>query len=265
MSAAVEVLRPAQKQDIPELLDLWLAVFDEKREAAELFFNRNLNYTHGYIAQLEGRIIAAVYLIDGSVNGRKAHYLCGAGTLPEFRGRGVMSRLIGFALADAKNRGDVYSLLYPANDGLYDFYARLGYQSVCTQTARAFTRQSLREAFEAENQPCSKANILLQNNSFMDFAIHYYACYGVRAVRYQNCFALTEENKEEAVVFYFDYDDPKAFAEMLLQNSRAERITLCGKSDSPLLKGGEPERCGMAKQLGTLPLPRDIYIGITLN
>lgn len=260
-----EVLRPTVSADIPQLLSLWLTVFDEKPEAAELFFKRNLSDTHGYAAQQDNKIIAALYLIDGTLNGSRAHYLCGVGTLPQYRRRGVMSRLMQYALNDVADRGDAYSLLYPANSGLYDYYARMGYQSVCTQAVRTFTRQSLQTESEAKNRLCPQDNILLQNHSFMNFAIRYYACYGVRAVRYQNCFALIEEAQDEAVVIYFTYDDSEAFAKMLLLSSRASRFTLCGKNDHPLLQGGKTERAGMAKPLQSSPLPQDIYIGITLN
>lgn len=83
-------------------------------------------------------------LVKGTLNGEKSHYLCGASTDESFRGNGIMSRLIDFALDDAKNNGDVYSLLFPANDGLYGFYTKLGYAPSCTVKAVNFQGKRLK-------------------------------------------------------------------------------------------------------------------------
>ena len=103
--------------DVETLKRLWLKCFYDKEEATELFFKRNKNYTHGYVAADGDIIVSAVYLIDCNLCGKSAHYLCGAATLPEYRNRGIMTELIKFALADAQKRGDCYSVLLPANEG----------------------------------------------------------------------------------------------------------------------------------------------------
>ena len=43
-------------------------------------------------------------------------------------GFGIMAALIGHALKDAADRGDRYSLLLPADEPLYRYYARFGYR-----------------------------------------------------------------------------------------------------------------------------------------
>ena len=87
--------------DVETLKSLWLKCFNDKEEAAELFFKRNINYTHGYVAADGDIIVSAVYLIDCKLCGKPAHYLCGAATMPEYRNRGIMTGLIEFALNDA--------------------------------------------------------------------------------------------------------------------------------------------------------------------
>lgn len=80
-----------------------------------------------------------------------------------------MSRLINFALDDAKNNGDVYSLLFPANDGLYGFYAKLGYAPSCAVKSREISRQTL-ESFAEKglNIGCSKENSFIYNENFLN-------------------------------------------------------------------------------------------------
>ena len=150
--------RQTAARDVPQLSDLWLACFEDTPQAVKLFFERNKSDLHGYAATEDGAVIAAVYLIDCTLNGRQAHYLCGAATLPSHRKRGVMSALIDYALGDAAARGDSFSVLLPANDGLYRFYARLGYQKGCT--AHALTLDcACDEDAASGNRPISLAGI----------------------------------------------------------------------------------------------------------
>ena len=272
------VYRKAQNADLQCLKALWLEVFDEKAEAVDLFFKRNLSYLHSYIAVCDGKPVAAVHLLDGTVNGKKAHYLCGAATLPEYRGRGIMSRLIEYALDDAKSRGDVYSLLYPADRALYAFYSGLGYEPRCKASARSFSRKELEACvfygviteekpdFETLQSQCYKNNFLLQNNTFADFAIEYYKLYGTGVVFSRSCLAFYEESYGTAQVFYCVYKDFKELKTLLLKESGADEFVFYGKIGSPGFTGGASENAGMVRLLdNSETLPQNIYIGITLS
>ena len=272
------VCRKARNADLPSLKTLWSDVFGESAEAVDLFFKRNLSCLHSYIAGYNGQPVAAVHLIDGTVNGKKAHYLCGAATKPEWRRRGIMSRLIEYALDDAKSRGDVYSLLYPANEGLYGFYSKLGYEPRCKAAARCFSRKELEACdfsgviseekpdFEALQNQCYKNNFLLQNNDFTAFAIEYYKLYGTGVVFSRNCLAFYEESLGTAQVFYCVYNDIKELKALLLKESGAEEFVFHSKPGAPGFNGGVSENAGMARLLGDgEALPGNIYIGITLS
>lgn len=262
-----------EKADIPELKKLWIDCFFDLPEAAELFFNRIMNITSGYKSVDDDKVIAAVYLVNCTLNGKNAHYLCGAATSPEYRKRGIMSRLIEYALADAEQRGDAYSLLFPANDGLYDFYARLGYESKCSARKVTLSRQELvaecaviedKPNFEELQTQCLKNDFLLQNNNFVDFAIEYYSCYGGKSVYSQNAFAIYELDDDIAEVHYFIYNDIKELKTLLL-SIKADKYILTGKSDNPLFAECKSEKYGMIKPLDGAEIPDDTYIGITLN
>ena len=262
-----------EKEDISELKKLWIDCFFDLHEATELFFNRIMSFTNGYKAVDEDKIIAAVYLVDCTLNGKKAHYLCGAATSPEYRKRGIMSRLIEYALADAEQRGDAYSLLFPANDGLYDFYARLGYESKCTARKVTLTRKELgaeravneeKPNFEELQTQCLKNNFLLRNNNFINFAIEYYSCYGAKAVYSKNAFAIYELDRDCAEVNYCIYNDIKELKSLFL-SIKADKYILTGKSNNPLFAECKSEKYGMIKPLGGAEIPDDTYIGITLN
>lgn len=162
---------------LPELKALYLSCFEEDKRAADIIFQNILSSSYSYCARVDGELAAALYLLpcslsDGGKN-LKAHYLMGASTLQRFRGRGLMSGLIKYALEDAKSRGDLYSVLEPANPSLYDFYSRLGYR-------RAY--QSSVFDFYSDNNINLNSNFqLLTKNSFDTWAeLRFNICMNIR-------------------------------------------------------------------------------------
>lgn len=247
---------------IDELKNIWLACFDEDARATDLFFEKAIKFSEVYCAKCDEKIVSALYLIGAKLNGKKAHYIFGVATLPEYQGRGIMGNLMEYALNDAKQNGDVYSLLFPASESLYDFYAKFGYKVKCTAKSRIFTRKELEKAEIAEN---NKDNILLQNNDFTEFASQYYKIYGIKTVRDKNCFALIEESDNQADVFYSSYADFDSLKRLVLENTTAEKLVFTGSSDDKLYINENSERYGMIKSLDNTEIPNDVYIGITLN
>ena len=58
-----------EKNDISDLKALWLSSFEEDEKAADLFFERIMSFAHAYKAEENGELIAAVYLVDCTING----------------------------------------------------------------------------------------------------------------------------------------------------------------------------------------------------
>lgn len=263
---------PVAASDTPALKALWLACFEEKPEAVDLFFDRLTAYCHGYKAMDDGAVIAALYLVDCTLNGRQAHYLCGASTRPDYRQRGVMRGLIAYALDDAKRRGDVFSVLCPADEGLYRFYGRLGYLAKCAARTVTLTRQELDAPRAASGTPdvqalqslCCHKNFLLWNKEYIDFAAAYYGVYGVQAITSADAFALCEKERSTAVIYYAVYRDFQAL-KSLLQTIEADTYILTGSGSQPLFSGAKRSVSGMIYPLTHENPPDDVFIGITLN
>lgn len=266
---------------IPLLKKLWLDCFEEKSEAVDLFFNRCLDFTSIYTASIENKPVAMLYLVHSTLNGKKAHYLCCAATSLDYRNLGIMGRLIEYAMSDSRKNGDVYSLLFPANERLYGYYERFGYKPLCTARKAVFTREELIR-FAENNQSkrtsvnsynyeelqrlCLKDNFLLQNNNFISFASDYYSLYDCKTVKSDNCFALVEEENGTAEVFYSIYDRFCTLAQMLIKNSTAKRFVFTCKADDRLYENSKNEKYGMIKSLDNNEIiPENTYIGITLS
>lgn len=266
---------------IPLLKKLWLDCFEEKSEAVDLFFSRCLDFTSIYTASIEKKPVAMLHLIHSTLNGKKAHYLCCAATSIDYRNLGIMGRLIEYAMSDSHKNGDVYSLLFPANERLYGYYERFDYKPLCTARKSVFTREEMNQFaennksnltnvnsydYEELQRLCLKDNFLLQNNNFISFASAYYSLYDCKTVKSDNCFALVEEENGTAEVFYSIYDSFCTLAKMLIKNSSAKHFVFTGKAEDRLYKNSKIEKYGMIKSLyNNEKIPENTYIGITLN
>lgn len=266
---------------IPLLKKLWLDCFEEKSEAVDLFFERCMDFTSIYTASVEKKPVAMLFLVHSTLNGKKAHYLCSAATQGEYRNLGIMSRLIDFALADSHKNGDIYSLLFPANEKLYSYYERLGYKALCSASRKVFSREELRRFadnrqsnlplensynYEELQRLCLKDNFLFQNNKFISFATDYYSLYDCETVKSDNCFALIDEDNGTADVFYSLYTDFSVLAEKILKNTTAKRFVFTGNPDSEIYNNSINEKYGMIKSLdNNEKIPENTYIGITLS
>lgn len=266
----------AKASDVLKLKKLWAECFFEEQTPVDLFFACNADSFSAYCVKDGDKVVSALYLLPAELNGKKAHYLCGASTCNEYRKQGIMGRLIEYALDDARKNGDIYSVLFPANETLYSFYSKFGYVPECTAKRLSLTRGQLetdsknmsyeKPDFEQLQKACFKNNFLLQNNKFVEFAIRYYGFYAVKSVCSKNCFALINENDDCADVFYSIYNDFEELKALLLENTTANLFVFTGKTDNPIFKKSIIEKHGMIKSLDeNFKIPKDVYIGITLN
>ena len=173
-----------------------------------------------------------------------------------------MSKLIKYALEDSAKSGDNYSFLFPANDNLYSYYKNFGYRENCIAYISDFPRNDLLSLQELN---FSENNILKQDNNFKNFAVEYYSTYNIKNVKSKNYFALFEENENTAEVFYFEFkkNNFKNMIKDILQNTDAEHFRF---THNKIFKNAQKIRYGMVKSLDSkITVPKDIYIGITLN
>ena len=248
--------------EFAKTLSSYKYINSEEEKAVDLFFDKCFNAKQTYIAKYGEKIISALYLISASFNGQKAHYLCGASTHKDFRKQGIMSKLIKYALEDSAKSGDKYSFLFPANDNLYNYYQNFGYRENCIAYISDFSRNDLLSLQELN---FSENNILKQGNDLKNFAVEYYSTYNIKNVKSKNYFALFEENENTAEVFYFEFEknNLKNMINDILQNTDAEYFKF---THNKIFENAQKIRYGMVKSLESkITVPKDIYIGITLN
>ena len=113
---------------------LMQTVFKDRKEALDIFFSRVYAPAGNYCRIEEGQVISAAQALPYSVNyyGKRADavYLYAVGTLPEFRGKHLISRLFKYMHRGLLCQGKVFSTLLIEQEGLQAMYEKLGYAQV---------------------------------------------------------------------------------------------------------------------------------------
>jgi GNAT superfamily N-acetyltransferase len=127
---------------------MWKECFGDTEEFMELYFSRKYRNGDTLVYMLDGRPVASLQMhpyrmtfYGGEI---VLYYLSGIATLPQHRGKGYASSLIVEAHREARRRGAPLTVLIPASEELYGYYARFGYEKV----------------FEAGGQPIPLGEIL---------------------------------------------------------------------------------------------------------
>lgn len=125
------ILREYTAQDIPALSALWRRAFDDTPGFIAEFFEALPTIGLGVAAEFDGEIVGAAYAITGLAliapdEGEACHiaYIYGVATDAPWRSQGIGARLVNEAAARARARGARVICTLPAEDELYDWYAR---------------------------------------------------------------------------------------------------------------------------------------------
>lgn len=116
-----------KEKHVGSLISLWQEVFGDDEDYIKLYF-KEAYYNGECFADIVGnKVVSGLYLLkclikynDKVYNGR---YLYAAATLPEYRGKGLMAKLIREAQDYIEGEKLDFIALVPANDGLYDYYS----------------------------------------------------------------------------------------------------------------------------------------------
>lgn len=116
--------------DYAKLKNLYLLCFtDDAEDDAEILFKNVLNKAKCISEYNQsGEPIAMLFLMDSNIifNGTPFpyYYLYAACTHPEYRGKGIMGKLLAQAKQEAIKNNKDGIFLKPANKSLFDFYAK---------------------------------------------------------------------------------------------------------------------------------------------
>ena len=135
------MIRLATHADIPQLRGLWIASFGDAPQAVDLFLRERFSPENTLVWDLDGTAVSVLYLLPCTLQtaagqALTTYYIFAACTAQDHRGQGHMGALLDYAKALAAQRGRDFLALAPAQESLFDYYARFGF-------CRAFTRKQL--------------------------------------------------------------------------------------------------------------------------
>lgn len=117
---------------IKQLKDLWAKAFGDSETAIDLFFGSAYAPERCRFLEEDGNITAALYWMDAEYTSQRFAYIYGVATDPEHRGKGLCRKLMGKTHAELIAMGYAGAVLMPAEAGLRQMYAKLGYSECST-------------------------------------------------------------------------------------------------------------------------------------
>ena len=128
------MIRRAKADDRAALEALYDICFPGEPGFRVWFFDRVWRPENTLVWEESGGLPSAVQVIPMALGlGGEAfasHYIYAAGTRPDFRGRGIMGRLLDRAFEDGTAAGQDFSCLITENDSLFAFYRPFGYECI---------------------------------------------------------------------------------------------------------------------------------------
>lgn len=124
-------MRHANKQDKDAILNIWTQCFGADMRYQNILTANNYPLEDTFVLEVNDQVVSILTLLpiqwQGKGEVRKGRYVYGVATLPQYRGKGYSSKLMKEALSMLKEQGEDFAVLYPAEEGLQDFYAKQGF------------------------------------------------------------------------------------------------------------------------------------------
>jgi len=126
-------LREFEDQDriLQETRDLWKLVFNDSDKFMDLYFSRVYKPKYNVTCQLNHHVVAALQTLPYALlyHGQElpAVYISGVSTHLDYRHQEIGNNLMRQAHFDLFYKNVVYAALIPAEDWLYEWYAKCGY------------------------------------------------------------------------------------------------------------------------------------------
>lgn len=254
-----------------DLIKLWNTVFGDDEEYIKLILPY-LCVFDCYAVEENGKIVSAFYLLPCEIKvGEKlfkGKYLYAAATYEECRKKGYMSFLINEALSELKNKIDFISLV-PANDGLYSYYARFGFETAmynvvsklrCKGSMTNGKSLSAEEVNSLRKEKFNNAHLFTDET--MEYALRCYSFFSSEFIE-KNSSAILFVNDEKTVYEGIYSEDEKESYIEFLENSFDGEISVV--SPYELNSNSQKVKCGMVCAFSDeLKNDKNIYMNHTL-
>ncbi len=283
------MIRAATEADIPQLVRLWQICFKDDEDTILLFLQRLNRDVSCRVDERDGQVVAAAYMIDAKMTTSRGlvpvWYEYALGTLPEYRGQGIMTRLLENIRKEARRRKIPYTALVPAEERLAPYYEKQGYRWFFTlrqiEMPRAWMMQlgeNPAEEIRSAEEPDGLRERLLRpligslhwSAPAVQFALQFTEHCGGRVLRVPGGYAVCHETADTLHITEWMSTPRSAplLARRVCEYSNQPKIRLRLTEYNPLFPGvGEMVHFGMLRSTGNEPLPKSsgAYIGLEMS
>lgn len=204
------MIRLSNSNDIDGIVTLWNEAFGDSEQDILFFLNAHYKSENTVVFDDDGIIASVLFLLDGDMHIKgvdyPSYYLYAACTLKNYRGRGIMAALLEYAKTTAAHRNKYFIALKPAEDTLYNYYSKFGYESVFTKKIAVFDteRMSYKDSFYSETGEAAlseiRDNVYADTDYFkwdkhsVEFAVKHHKYFGGESLECCNGYMLYSEN-----------------------------------------------------------------------
>lgn len=261
----------AGKEDIPQIAKMWCNIFDEDKEICNLFYQNIFADAITPVYKENGKIVSSLFLLPCRFGKYKGLCVYCAMTAEEFRGQGIMKKLLDFSDDFRMKKGYDFLFLVPAEKKLFEYYKKCGYIPFGIKN---IFKEVVKTSFTGNIAPCSAKEYIAKREKnlintkklcFPDSITEYWitACerYGGKAVA-----------SNEAAALFFPDGERLFLKDISGSEKGVNEIVNYAQTEYPnyeiIAEGyfkGEKALCGMIKTDNKDILNNDYYIGITLE
>lgn len=119
------------EDDLPKMRRLWKETFNDTDEYLDIVFNNYVDTTYCLVCKNSDKLVAQLigipynfYFYGKEIQGL---YMCGLATLPDYRGMGIMGKLISLSDQIISRYSFPFSFLIPADSHLRSYYSKFGF------------------------------------------------------------------------------------------------------------------------------------------
>ncbi|MDH6355584.1 putative acetyltransferase [Dysgonomonas sp. PH5-45] len=128
------MIRFANNETKPEVRDMWKTCFGDSDSFIDMYFAQKYKNENTLIYIEDGKVAASLQMLPYTITfcGEEipCYYFSGLCTLPQYRRKGYMEKLTLEAFRVMQERSIPLAILIPAEDWLYGFYNRYGFEKV---------------------------------------------------------------------------------------------------------------------------------------
>lgn len=250
----------ANKTDKADIYSLWSEAFGDSKEIIDFFFNNLLDFDNALVCRENGEIVSMLFLIPAEIAIEEkiypAYYIYAAATKQIYRKQGIMSALLDFSAEYAKNNNIDFLFLHPANDELYNFYEKNGFQTSFYETVSEISHE------EVFSLPDISVNRVVWSKKVMDFNTQ---IADSEPFSSESGYAQIIKGDNEIVIENLLTANYKQLLEEIFNQTGQKKLTAvlpCGLvKDDELLK----TRTGLIRPVGKIKTDKEIFLGISLE